>query len=50
MPVTITQTKSGWKVSTPHGTKAKSTSKKKAMAQRRLLNAVENGWVPSKRK
>lgn len=43
MPVKITKTPSGkYRVSTPGGVKAKSTSKGKALAQRRLLNAIEN--------
>jgi len=49
MPVKITKTKGGFKVSTPGGTKAKKTSKKKAEAQKRLLNAVEHGWKPTKK-
>jgi hypothetical protein len=49
MPVSITKNKHKkcYKVKTPHGTKAKCTSKKKAEAQKRLLNAVEHGWVPA---
>ena len=47
MPVKITKVKGGYKVSTPHGTKAKSTTKTKAEAQKRLLNAVEHGWHPT---
>jgi hypothetical protein len=47
MPVKIKKTAAGkFKVSTPGGTKAKGTSKKKAEAQKRLLNAVEHGWKP----
>jgi hypothetical protein len=46
MPVTITKT-NGYRVSTPHGTKAKNTTKEKAEAQRNLLNAVEHGWKPT---
>ena len=42
MPVKITKTKGKYKVSTPNGTKAKATSLKKAMAQQRLLNAVDH--------
>lgn len=43
MPVKITKKKSGcYKVSTPHGTKAKCTSKGNAKAQERLLNAIEH--------
>jgi len=47
MPVTITRVKGGYKVSTPHGVKAKHTTKKKAESQERLLNAVEHGWKPT---
>ena len=42
MPVTIRKVKGGHRVSTPGGTKAKKTTLKKAKAQRRLLNAIEN--------
>lgn len=47
MPVKIKKVKGGYRVSTPHGTKAKHTTKAKAMAQERLLNAVEHGWHPT---
>lgn len=50
MPAKITRVKGGYKVSTPNGTHAKKTSKKKAMAQKRLLNAVDHGWKPTGRK
>lgn len=50
MPVGIIKTKDGYRVSTPHGVKAKHTTKAKAEAQKRLLNAVEHGWKPSKGK
>lgn len=51
MPVKIKKTKGGkYRVSTPSGTKAKATTKKKAEAQKRLLNAVEHGWKPTKRR
>jgi len=47
-PVTIRKV-DGYRVSTPRGTKAKHTTKKKAMAQKRLLNAVEHSnWRPTK--
>lgn len=46
MPVKIKKV-DGYKVSTPHGVKAKRTTKKKAKAQKRLLNAVEHGWKPT---
>ena len=51
MPVKIKKTKSGkYTVSTPGGTKSKGTTKKKAEAQKRLLNAVEHGWKPTGKK
>jgi hypothetical protein len=49
MPVTVEKVNGGFRVSTPHGTKAKHTTKKKAMAQERLLNAVEHGWKPTRK-
>jgi len=46
--VRIKKIKGGkYRVSTPHGTKAKGTTKAKAEAQKRLLNAVEHGWRPT---
>jgi hypothetical protein len=48
LPVTIRKVKGGYRVSTPHGTKSKRTSLRKAKAQKRLLNAVEHGWRPTK--
>lgn len=50
MPVKITKSGSGYRVSTPHGTKARHTTKAKAEAQKRLLNAVEHGWRSTGRK
>jgi hypothetical protein len=51
MPVKIRKV-DGYRVSTPHGVKAKHTSKKKAMSQQRLLNAVEHNpnFKPHKKK
>lgn len=46
-PVKITKTNGKYSVKTPHGTKAKATTKVKAKAQKRLLNAVEHGWKPT---
>jgi hypothetical protein len=46
MPVKVKKV-DGYRVSTPHGVKAKNTTKKKAEAQKRLLNAVEHGFVPT---
>ena len=38
----------GYKVTSPHGTKAKETTKKKAEAQVRLLRAVKHSdWRPT---
>ena len=51
MPVKLTQISKGrFKVSTPHGVKAKHTTKAKAMKQKRLLNAIEHGFKPNKMK
>jgi len=47
MPVTISKTNGGYRVSTPNGVHAKGTTKQKAEAQKRLLNAVEHGWKPT---
>jgi len=46
MPVKIKKV-DGFRVSTPHGVKAKGTTKAKAESQKRLLNAVEHGWKPT---
>ena len=49
MPVKVTKSKKGcYRVSTPNQVHAKCTTKKKALAQKRLLNAVEHGWKPTK--
>lgn len=51
MPVKITKTENGkYRVSTPNAIHAKATTKYKAMAQERLLNAVEHGWHPTGKK
>ena len=47
MPVSIKKI-DGYRVSTPGGTKAKSTTKVKAESQRRLLYGIESGkWKPT---
>jgi len=46
MPVRIKKV-NGYRVSTPGGVKAKSTTKRKAEAQKRLLYAVDHGWKPN---
>lgn len=47
MPYTITKFDDSYKVTSPSGTKAKKTTKKKAKKQVRLLNAIEHGFEPS---
>lgn len=48
-PVSIKKV-DGYRVSTPEGVKAKNTTKKKAMAQKRLIHAVDKGWKPTGKK
>lgn len=50
MPARVSKRGKGYQVRTPHGVRAKGTTKKKAEAQVRLLNAVEHGWKPTRRK
>jgi len=51
MPVKVKKTSGGkYRVSTPGGVKAKGTTKKKAEAQKRLINAVDHGWKPTGKK
>lgn len=40
----------GYRVTTPGGTKSKSTTKAKAEAQARLLRGIEHGMVPRGKK
>lgn len=47
MPVSIDKVGGKYRVSTPHGVKAKGTSLAKAKSQERLLNAVDHGWKPT---
>ncbi len=44
MPYKMTKV-DGYKVTSPHGTKAKHTSKRKAQRQMRLLRGVEHGMT-----
>lgn len=51
MPAKTTKTKSGkYRVTTPNGVHAKGTTKKKAEAQKRLLNAIDHGFKPKRKK
>lgn len=45
-PVRTTKV-NGYRVSTPGGVKAKSTTKAKATWQANLLRGVEHGWKPT---
>jgi len=49
MPVSITKKDGGYQVRTPTMVHSKKTTLEKAMAQKRLLNAVEHGWTPGRR-
>ena len=42
--------KNKYKVETPNSVHAKGTSRKKALAQARLLNAIDHGWQPDKKR
>lgn len=46
MPVSVKNV-DGYRVSTPGGVKAKHTSLRNALRQKRLLNAVEHGFQPT---
>jgi hypothetical protein len=48
MPAKVYKKAQGtYQVRTPHGVHAKGTTKKKAEAQARLINAVDHGWKPT---
>jgi hypothetical protein len=51
MPVTKKKLPSGKvRVSTPGGVKSKATTPEKAAKQEKLLNAIDHGFVPRKKK
>jgi len=50
MPARIRKVDGEYSVSTPGGTKAKHTTKAKAKAQQRLLNAIDHGFKPRRTK
>jgi len=50
MPVRLKKVGKKYRVSTPNGVKAKGTTKAKAKAQARLLNAIDHGWRPTGKK
>ena len=50
MPATVHSLGHGrYRVTTPNGVHAKNTSLGNAMAQKRLLNAIDHGWRPTRR-
>lgn len=50
MPVTTRKQEGGYTNTTPNGVKGRGMTRKNAMAQKRLLDAVDHGWTPDKRK
>ena len=50
MPVKIRKAGKKYRVSTPGGVKAKGTTRGKAEAQKRLLDAIDHGFKPRKKK
>lgn len=50
MPAKVKKVKGGYQVKTPNAVHAKKTTKAKAKAQQRLLNAIDHGWKPKKSK
>jgi hypothetical protein len=48
MSVTVTKRGKKYQVKTPNAVHAKGTTKEKAEAQRRLLNAIDHGWTPDR--
>lgn len=50
MPVKISKSKVGYRVSTPSMVHAKGTTKAKAESQARLLRGIEHGWKPTGKK
>lgn len=48
MPYKIRKKGRCYRGSTPRGVKAKCTTKKKALSQKRLINAIEHSdWIPT---
>ena len=48
MPARLVRNRDGtYRVVTPNATHAKHTTKRRAQAQARLLNALEHGWRPT---
>ncbi len=49
MPAKVKKVGKKYQVATPNAVHAKGTTKKKAEAQQRLLNAIDHGWKPTKK-
>ena len=48
MPAKVSKNRDGsYRVKTPNRVHAKRTTKQKAQAQQRLLNAIDHGWTPT---
>lgn len=47
MPYKMTKTDGKYKVTSPSGTRAKGTTKKKAQKQMNLLRGIKHGWKPT---
>lgn len=50
MPVTIEKNDGKYTVKAPGGVKAKGTTLRNAKRQKRLLQAIDHGWEPDKKK
>lgn len=50
MPAIIERVKGGFRVRTPNAVHARRTTAAKAKRQQRLLNAIEHGWKPTRRR
>jgi len=50
MPVRVRKVGKKYRVSTPGGVKAKGTTRGKAEAQKRLLDTIDYGFKPRKKK
>jgi hypothetical protein len=50
MPYKITKTKKGYRVTSPHGTRAKGTTLGKAKKQVNLLRGIEHGMIVRRHK
>ena len=50
MPAKIVKKGNKYQVKTPNMVHAKGTTKAKAKSQQRLLNAIDHGWKPTKKR